>query len=270
MQLQMFTRTNKTYNYDQTLIDNILKDDANPLNRISAIIPESSTVLDIGAGNGILAKVLKKTHSKLIIDGIEPNPHAAKIAKNDYRNFYCNFFQNVKHEIDNEHYDFIILADVIEHTENPLQVLQDLSLHIQKNTKIILSVPNVAFGSVRISLLNGKFDYTDSGILEKTHLRFFTLKTIKKIISNTKFKIETLYFLQRNFLDTEIQDLDINFLSFYKIYKDELSSVYQFLLVLCLEGEATEEKYFGTKLKHPIKQYFSNKLFNATRLKNTE
>ncbi len=258
----MFTRNNKTYNYNRTLIDDILSDDANPLNRINAIIPEGSKILDIGAGNGILAEVLKSTHSKLIIDGIEPDLYAAKIAKNSYRNFYNDTFQNVKNKINKELYDFIVLADVIEHTENPLMVIKDLFKYVQNNTKIILSIPNVAFGSVRINLLNGKFDYTNLGILEKTHLRFFTLSTIKKLISNTNFKIETLYFLQRDFLNTEIigKDTKIDLLSLHKIYKDELSSVYQFLLVLCKKEVTIEKKYFGTKLKHPIKQYFKQLL----------
>lgn len=261
----MFTRNNKTYNYNSQLVNNILKDDANPLKRISDIIPENSKILDIGAGNGILAKILKKTHLKLIIDGIEPNSHAAKIAENNYRTFYCDVFQNVKHKIISENYDFIILADVIEHTEDPLKFLQDLSCCVSKKTKIILSIPNIAFGLIRINLLSGRFNYTNSGILEKTHLRFFTLETIRKIILKTNFKIEKMCFLQRNFLDTETRDknININFLSFYKIYKDELSSVYQFLIILSQNKKTvTERKYFGTKIKHPVTQYILFKYKN--------
>ncbi len=257
---QMFTRSIESYSHNEELVNRILKDGANPLKQINNLIGNNSKILDIGSGNGILAEILKKTHDNLIIDGIETNKHAAEIAKKFYRNFYYGDFQKIKDKIHNENYDFIVLADVIEHVDNPLSFLQDLRSCVHAKTKIILSIPNVAFGSVRINLMNGRFDYVDSGLLEKTHLRFFTQKTIKNMVREADMNIEKFYFLQRNFLNTDSPSIDINLLSLYQIYKDNLSSVYQFLLVLSLKETSTEKKYFGTKLQHPLRQWMLKKI----------
>lgn len=245
----MFNRLNKTYDYTPDVIQNILRDSANPLNIIAEIINDKAKVLDIGAGNGILASVLCEKNKFLVIDGIEPAPYATNLARKSYRHFYCGFAKNFKDKILREDYDFIVLADVIEHMNDPLDFLSDLVAGLPKKTKIILSIPNIAFGAVRLSLLNGEFNYVDSGILEKTHLRFFTLKTIEMLISNLNMNIEKLYFLQRNFLKTEInlKELKLNLFCLSNVLKDSLSSTYQFLLVLTKEQVTTEKKFIGEK-----------------------
>src|SRR5437899_10982507 len=84
----MFTRQNETYDCSPDIVAGILVDEANPLNRISNIIPNDVKVLDIGAGNGLLALVLKATHRNILVDGIEPNSYASQLAKKNYRNSY--------------------------------------------------------------------------------------------------------------------------------------------------------------------------------------
>jgi len=93
-------------------------------------------------------------------------------------------------------YDFVVLADVIEHVADPLEFLKQLRTIVSLNTKILISVPNIAFGAIRIELLNGIFDYVDSGIRERTHLRFFTLKTIYELVNELGMNLERIYFLQ--------------------------------------------------------------------------
>lgn len=253
----MFNRADETYNFDPVIISNILQDTANPLNRISEIIPDNAKVLDIGAGNGLLACVLREKHKEIIIDGIEPNHFAADLASKNYRHFYQGFAQDFIDIINREDYDFIVLADVLEHVNDPLALLLDLSSGLSNKTKIIISVPNIAFGAIRIGLMNGEFDYVDSGILEKTHVRFFTLKTIEMLVSNINMKIEKLYFLQRDFLRMDINPERFNFDLFclYNLLKDELALVYQFLLVLTREEATTELHFFGDKIKQPLLRY---------------
>lgn len=256
----MFRRSNNTYDFDPKIIEHILKDEANPLNRICQLIPNGSKVLDIGAGNGLFALVLLKSRVNIVIDGIEPNTYAADLAKEHYRFFHVGYAQEFKGTILKEGYDFIVLADVIEHINDPQDFLTELCSGLSEQTKTILSVPNVAFGAVRLALLNGEFNYVDSGILEKTHIRFFTQKTIETLISKINMNIEKLYFLQRNIFSTEIK-LDKNNLNSYclsKLLEDDLASTYQFILVLNAKKVLTEKKYFGqtTKLlitrKHKI------------------
>jgi len=104
----MYKRINKTYDFEDKSVDFILKDDANPLKQISDIIPNNSKVLDIGAGNGILACILNSSHKDVLIDGVEINEYASAIAKKHYRNFYIGSFQEMKNKILQKVYSFKI------------------------------------------------------------------------------------------------------------------------------------------------------------------
>ncbi len=250
----MFNRVDTTYDLNPKIISNIINDPANPLNRISEIIPDNAKVLDIGAGNGLLALVLREKHKGIIIDGIEPNCYAAQLARGNYRHFYQGFVEDFLDVIIQEDYDFIVLADVIEHINDPLALMLCLSSGLTDKTRVVISVPNISFGAIRIALMNGEFNYVNSGILEKTHVRFFTLKNIKLLVSNINMNIEKFYFLQRNIFDTEVdlERFSFNIFGLYKMFKDDLASVYQFLFVLTKEQVTTEKRYFGEKAKHPL------------------
>ncbi|MCK4395680.1 MAG: class I SAM-dependent methyltransferase [Candidatus Marinimicrobia bacterium] len=240
-----------------------------PLYQISQIIPDGSRILDIGAGNGILSRLLQKRHSNLIIDGIEPNSYAAKLAKKYYRNFYTGYAQNFFDLIAQEKYDYIILADVIEHIADPLEFLKKLASIISIKTKIILSIPNIAFGAIRFSLLNGNFDYIDSGIIERTHLRFFTLKTLETLISNSGLNIEKILFLQRSLFRSEIkiENLKISPFLFHKVKKDPLSFTYHFLIVLTKMFCVSEKTLLGKKDRFPFFIYLIKRHRNSPLLK---
>lgn len=256
----MFNRPPATYDIDPAIIEGLLLDEANPLKRTSQIIPDGAKVLDIGAGNGLLARVLTMTHSTMIIDGIEPEPYAADIASKYYRNFYTGYAQDFADVISREQYDFVVLADVIEHVGDPLSFLRDICAVLSTKTKIVLSIPNVAFGAVRVALLQGDFDYVDSGLLERTHLRFFTLKTVEALIAKIDMNIEKLYFLQRNMFSPEINQSNVSVCCLSHIVKDEQAWTYQFLLVLTKEQVVTEKKYFGEKGKYPILKFLVSRL----------
>jgi len=238
----MFKRSNVSYNISSELIANELKSKNGPINQISLMIPSGAKVLDIGAGNGILAILLQKKLSDLTIDGIEPNPYAAELARSNYRHFYIGFCQEFFDIIARENYDFIILADVVEHMADPLEFLTALGSILSHKTKIILSTPNIAFGAIKLALLKGHFNYSDSGILERTHLRFFTLETLQALVSNSGLNIEKVVFLQRSFLksETRIEDLKISPFLFYAVKKDPMSFTYQFLLILSKESSSIE------------------------------
>ncbi|PYT05283.1 MAG: glycosyltransferase/methyltransferase, partial [Acidobacteria bacterium] len=82
-------------------------------------------------------------------------------------------------------YDAIIFGDVLEHLHNPGVVLEKLSRLLKPGGKILLSLPNIANIWIRISLLMGRFNYSRLGILDETHLRFFTLKTAKQLATDS-------------------------------------------------------------------------------------
>ena len=87
----------------------------------------------------------------------------------------------------------IILADVLEHMPDPAQSLKYL-MNLQSNdTRLIISVPNIANISIRLSLLLGNWNYTERGILDKTHLQFFTRKTILQMLAKLNLKVENIW-----------------------------------------------------------------------------
>ena len=158
------------------------------------------------------------------------------------------------------------MADVIEHFQDPQLFLESLVSWIPDETKIVLSIPNIAFGAVRLDLLKGNFRYVDSGILEKTHLRFFTIETLRQLVSAIGLSMEKLYFLQRNFLTTDIQHnmADVGWRTLFNLMKDEFASTYQFIVVLSRTPVTTEQEYYGigTRIRIPeilmsmIKKWF--------------
>jgi 2-polyprenyl-3-methyl-5-hydroxy-6-metoxy-1,4-benzoquinol methylase len=244
----LFERPSQTFALDPRAIDWILADEANPLNRLVHLIPSGSRVLDIGAGNGILARLLHQIHGDhVVIDGIEPDAAAADAARAHYRKLFEEPVHTFLAQDRNcGSYDFIVLADVIEHFPNPQQVLQALRAQLHASARICVSTPNVAFVAVRIALLNGAFDYVDSGILERTHLRFFTLRTLQQLFTATGLFPETTMLLKRNPLTTEIRlhDYKVSPSALSTVLKDELSSVYQFLFVLGSgTGSGVVERY---------------------------
>ncbi len=244
----MFRRPDSTYEDLPEAVRWVLGDPASPIHRVAKLIPEGSSVLDIGAGNGLLARTLRATHQDIFVDGIEPNRHAAAIAAPHYRNFYHGVAEDFIPLA--ERYDFIVLADVIEHLADPLTFLADLTDGLPTQTKVVIDTPNVAFGTVRLSLLKGRFDYVDSGLLERTHLRFFTLSTLERLVGEVGLNVEKLYFLQRNLLKTEIpvNDLALHTRVVLELLRDPLASTYQFLLLLTHDEVVTDRRAFGERL----------------------
>lgn len=256
--MNMYTRQASTYDYDPKVVRNILGDDVNPLNRIGELISNHSNVLDIGAGSGLLPVVLVAKNKTVSIDGIEPDPYASRLAQKNYSAFWTGTVEEYKSVIDWKKYDYIVLADVIEHLQDPFMFLNILSSLIHSGTRIILSVPNVAFGAVRLNLLRGNFRYVDSGILEKTHLRFFTLESLQQLVSNAGFATEKLYYLQRDIFSTDktFDIVDFNFFTVRDMMNDVTAFTYQFLMVLSHDPNNTEYRTFGNSTKSIAKKYF--------------
>lgn len=264
----MFTRPDRTYDADSGLIELILREQGTPLNRICALVPAGATVLDIGAGNGLLARVFRASGKEVAIDGIEPSAYAAGLARPHYRRFYQGYAQDFPREISEAGYDYVVLADVIEHLPDPLGFLRDLGAMTGARTRLVLSVPNVAFGAVRLALMAGRFSYVDQGLLERTHLRFFTLATLREMTGRLGLSCEKLYLFQKNILSSEVDlaRVRINPLCLARMVRDELAWTYQFVLVLTKERVPTEQRTFGTRdyarflrqlLRRPFKRQHS-------------
>jgi 2-polyprenyl-3-methyl-5-hydroxy-6-metoxy-1,4-benzoquinol methylase len=269
-----FTRSDETYAVDPQAVDRILADPINPLNRIASVVPEGATVLDIGAGNGLLASVLSRTHERITVDGIEPNQQAAEIARASYRHLWTGYAQDLLGEIESGGYDFLVLADVIEHTSDPVAFLRELVDAAPEGARILLSVPNVAFAAVRLALLHGDFAYVDSGLLERTHLRFFTLETLEETFEQVGLTVERRVLHKKSAFSSEIplrpSLLDLVVLA--RLRRDPLAATYQFFFVLAKRDAGSSaaqpvlEEYGGrTTFGEMARHYAAAKLRRGAR-----
>jgi 2-polyprenyl-3-methyl-5-hydroxy-6-metoxy-1,4-benzoquinol methylase len=148
--------------------------------------------LDIGVGSGVIGKEIRQRFPLATIDGVDKFDIYLSSCREFYDECYCcpiEEFHNHKK------YDVIFLLDVLEHLENPWQTILHLQKQCLKETGFaIVSIPNIAHWSTRLELLLGSFQYTEWGILDKTHLRFFTLKTYHELLHKGKLEpINTHY-----------------------------------------------------------------------------
>lgn len=153
-------------------------------------IPDSSRVLEVGTASGYIGRQLSQRSFDLT--GIEKDASLAQQARVYYRKIY-NLDLNFEEIPALEPFDVIILADILEHLYEPDSLLKKMPVYLKENGIMIISLPNIANWVMRLELLFGNFNYRDRGILDKTHLRFFTLKTAKKLIKESGFKIIGVY-----------------------------------------------------------------------------
>ncbi len=156
--------------------------------KIIDLVGSHKKVLDVGCNKGYLAVRFKRNGCFVV--GIEKDEESAKVAKS----FCDEVIQGDVEKIEElkyplEYFDVLVFADILEHLTEPGKVLQKLKKYLKPEGCIVASLPNVARLDIRLKLLFGKFDYTESGILDKTHLRFFTLAGTKKLFKENGYRI---------------------------------------------------------------------------------
>lgn len=138
--------------------------------------------MEVGTATGYLTSEMVKLGCS--VTGIEQDPGMADLARQYCREMLVGNVESINvGELGR--YDAIIFGDVLEHLRDPRAVLERLSALLKPGGKVLLSLPNVANIWVRLNLLFGRFNYSRVGILDETHLRFFTLKTAKQLAADS-------------------------------------------------------------------------------------
>ncbi len=163
----------------------VYKDYLNPY--LLEHVPKKSFILDVGCSNGLQGKYLREKKG-CIVYGVDISRQAIKEAKKN-----LDKAEIVDIEKDNlpfkEKFDVIIFSDILEHLAYPEKVLSKLKKHLKKDGLVAAAIPNVANLKIRLHLLLGKWDYQELGILDKTHLRFFTKRTARQLFEDSGLKI---------------------------------------------------------------------------------
>lgn len=150
-------------------------------------------ILDIGCGSGNNGFVMQQ-HGHTVW-GIDVAQEAIRQAERKLDAAFCLDIEtgDPSNVLRHHMFDLILLADVIEHLRAPKDILNRYSTYLNQNGVMIISTPNIANYTIRWNLLKGKFDYTDTGILDNTHVHFFTMKSVKKLIEESNMDIVSFF-----------------------------------------------------------------------------
>ncbi len=133
-------------------------------------------VLDIGAGGGGIGRAAREQGPRELV-AIEIDPAAQAELRQTYDEVHASIAP-----LKGRQYDLVILLDVLEHMSDPFGFLQELRPLLAPGARLVISVPNIAHWSVRFSLLVGRFEYRSRGILDRTHLYFFSRRKFKQML----------------------------------------------------------------------------------------
>ncbi len=188
------------YDFDLDMVN------TNSLSLIINQIKRGSTVLEFGPANGRMTRYLKEALDCKIylveIDekaGKEALRYGEDLVVDDIETFsWMKRFENIR-------FDYITFADVLEHLHDPEKVLIQAKSLLKQDGSILFSVPNLGHNSVLINLLNHEFEYTKVGLLDNTHIHFFTKNSVEHAMNRTGFTVAKRFATYAPVGSTEIE-----------------------------------------------------------------
>lgn len=161
------------------------------LDLLNKIPTNSNCILEIGCGSGWMGEAFKAKNPSAKYFGIELFETAAEEAATRLDGVIC---ANIELDLTLPSklaplFDVVVFGDVLEHLQDPWRVLSELRKYIQPGGLCVTCIPNVAHWSLISGLLRGKWDYADAGLLDRTHLRFFTLDTAVEMFQKTGWTV---------------------------------------------------------------------------------
>lgn len=224
----------------------------NTMSVINGWIEPESEVLEFGPANGRLTRYLteeKKCAVTIVEIDAESGAEAKKYAKESYLGKeYGNIEKYYWTQTENR-YQYIIFADVLEHLINPAQVLKRCKGLLKENGRILISIPNVTHNSIIIDMLNDKFEYDDAGLLDRTHIHFFSYASFLKMAEECGlFICDTASIYSRvgnNEIANSFEDVPIEVANYLR--KRVHGSIYQYVVNLSVSDIGIVEKKTGVK-----------------------
>ena len=163
-----------------------------------AIDGEPGRVLEIGCAAGAFGRVLKERHPAAHVTGIEAGRAAAAVAAERLDRVIRGRIEELDFAAVGLHpagFDLVVAGDVLEHLVNPWALLERLRPLIAPGGRLVASIPNVRnFQVVAALAVEGRFQYVERGLLDVTHLRFFTLDEILVMLDDSGFAMETFFY----------------------------------------------------------------------------
>ncbi|QNP29943.1 class I SAM-dependent methyltransferase [Cylindrospermopsis curvispora] len=154
-------------------------------------LPPQSFILEIGCHTGYFTQFLMQNGHDVL--GIEIDESASRVAVEKGCKVLCCNIENIdiQKNIDQK-FDVILLMDVVEHFVYPEKILLSLKSLLKPDGKVIITGPNVGYWAVRKNLLLGRWNYSESGIMDRTHLHFYTADTWKDLLEKSGYQVVQL------------------------------------------------------------------------------
>jgi len=149
-------------------------------------------VLDVGCSSGYLAAPLAARRNTVV--GIELDAAAARDARAFCEQVLLGDVETMDLPLEPGSFDVVLLGDVIEHLRDPVDTLRRLRRFLRPSGRLVLSTPNVANWAIRLSLLAGRWRYTERGILDRTHTHLFTRATLREAIEGAGYVVDRIDF----------------------------------------------------------------------------
>lgn len=160
-------------------------------------IPAGSFVLDIGCATGFMGRYLREKKNCIVV-GLEMRGEEARKARKVLNEVIEGDVQDplITRDVlaitQRRKFDIVLATSLIEHVVSPDNAVKVMMKLLKADGKLVVTTPNVAHWSMRLSLLRGKFDYSDYGILDNTHVHFFTIKTFRELFERNGLKVQKL------------------------------------------------------------------------------
>jgi predicted TPR repeat methyltransferase len=153
----------------------------------AALRGDRLALLDLGFGTGEFSRRIRPRCRHL--SGIEADPAAASAARDVFDDLFVGDLLEGLGKARGGPFDVIVAGDVLEHLARPEDAMGPIRALLAPGGRLLVSLPNVANVTTRLALLAGRFDYQDRGILDRTHLRFFTWKTARALLEDGGFRV---------------------------------------------------------------------------------
>lgn len=157
--------------------------------RVLRAVGEGCRVLELGAAGGAMTRRLREQGCSVTVVevDVEAAAHASGAAD---AVVVADLDAQLLYDVVPGRFDVVIAADVLEHLADPLRTLRAMDQMCDVGGRVIVSVPNVAHASVRLALLAGRWDYTEQGLLDRTHIRFFTRASLLDLFGQAGVGVE--------------------------------------------------------------------------------